>query len=443
MFQNKGENQIKEIIKAACFSVFFLDEDQRIHWRDVGEGEEIVNWAKKCRASVTELALESQFRCNGSDGYLSWVDNLLHIRDTAQTTLEGINYEFKVCDSASELRDLIYARNRESNKARMVAGYCWDWVSKNNPKLDDIAFIKDGFSAKWNLKDDGSLWILKPDSVTEVGCIHTCQGLELDYIGVILGKDLLVRNGVVMTDGGKRSKHDASIKGYKKFLKQHPKEARKKADSIIKNTYRTLMMEGLKGCYVYSVDPETNTYLKEASQGALFESAQDTNTAQDCLPFCILDPGEVQPYVNAVPKFDFEIAAGEFSPEQHIEDHEWVALPEYFAVKKGYFVARVVGESMNRKIPNGSWCLFRETPAGSRQQGKILLVQHRDIQDPDYGGQFTIKLYRSEKVVTDEGWVHSKIILSPLSDKEVYHDIILVPDEVGDLKAIGEFITVL
>ncbi len=114
----------------------------------------------------------------------------------------------------------------------MVAGYCWDWVSKNNPKLDDIAFIKDGFSAKWNLKDDGSLWILKPDSVTEVGCIHTCQGLELDYIGVILGKDLLVRNGVVMTDGGKRSKHDASIKGYKKFLKQHPKEARKKATPL-------------------------------------------------------------------------------------------------------------------------------------------------------------------------------------------------------------------
>ena len=188
MFQNLGENQIKEIINASTFSAFFLDEDQQIHWKDIGERSEILKWAKALGAEVTELSLESQFRCNGSDGYLAWTDHTLQIRETANTTLEGANYEFRVCDSAAELRDLIYRRNRIDNRARMVAGYCWDWVTKKkNPQGYDIEFPDQGFAAKWNLTKDGSLWILSADSVSEVGCIHTCQGLEIDYIGVIIG----------------------------------------------------------------------------------------------------------------------------------------------------------------------------------------------------------------------------------------------------------------
>lgn len=265
LFQNLGDNQVKELIESARCSVFFLDEDQRVTFKDIGDKTEIRRWAHHCGAKVHELALASQFRCNGSDGYLAWIDNTLQIRETANTTLEGINYDFRVFDSPRDLRDEIVRLNRDSNKARIVAGYCWDWVSKKNPSRMDIVLPEHSFSARWNLTDDGSLWILKPESVSEIGCIHTCQGLELDYVGVILGPDLVVRDGVVETRADERSAGDSSVKGFKKLFKESPDLARKRAEAIIKNTYRTLMTRGQKGCFVFATDPETNTFLRDGT----------------------------------------------------------------------------------------------------------------------------------------------------------------------------------
>ena len=265
MFKNQGENQIKEIISAANFSVFFVDEDQKVTIHDIGEKEEIIKWARSHDAQIHVAELTSQFRCNGSDGYLAWLDNALQIRETANDTLDHIDYDIKTFNDPSEMRDLIYAKNTINNKARLVAGYCWKWASKNNPLMDDIAFPEFKFSAKWNLSNDGMLWIVKPDSVKEVGCIHTCQGLELDYIGVIIGPDLIVRNGKVITVPTKRASADSSVRGYKKLLKesQKPQEIMNMLDKVIKNTYRTLMTRGQKGCYIYSVDPETQEYFEK------------------------------------------------------------------------------------------------------------------------------------------------------------------------------------
>jgi DUF2075 family protein/DNA replication protein DnaC len=264
LFQNLGENQIKELINAAKLAVFFIDENQRVTFKDIGTKKEIKNWAKIFMAQVEELNLESQFRCNGSDGYLAWVDNTLQIRETANNTMESIDYEFKVCKSANELRELIFLKNKINNKARMVSGYCWPWASKKQQGAFDIILPEEGFSARWNLASDGNLWILKEESVSEVGCIHTCQGLEVDYIGVIIGPDLIVRNGVVITDASKRASSDKSVQGFKTMLKKNPQQTLKDADSIIKNTYRTLLTRAQKGCFVYCTDKETNEYLNSS-----------------------------------------------------------------------------------------------------------------------------------------------------------------------------------
>ncbi len=263
MFQNKGENQVMEIIRASNCSVFFLDENQKVSMKDIGTKEEIKFHAKNLNAEIHELTLSSQFRCNGSDAYLSFLDNLLQIRETANTDLDDVNYEFKVFDSPSELRDIIFEKNKEKNSARLVAGYCWDWKSQKDLKAKDIVFPEYNFGMQWNLAIDSMLWIMKPDSVNEIGCIHTCQGLELDYVGVIIGKDLIVRNGQVLVDPSKRSKMDSSIKGYKKLLKEKPEEAKELIRHIIKNTYRTLMTRGIKGCYVWAEDEETNKYFRQ------------------------------------------------------------------------------------------------------------------------------------------------------------------------------------
>jgi len=264
-FLKMGDNQVKEIISTATFSAFFIDEDQRVHISDYAESWIIEEWAHKLGAKVQKLSLASQFRCAGSDGYLAWLDNLLQIRETANESLRssGIKYEFKVFDSPAELRDVIYEKNKINNKARLVAGYCWDWKSSKNPAAYDISFPDYDFRMRWNLKTYGSTWIIDPDSVKEVGCIHTCQGLEVDYIGVIIGEDLIYRDGQVLVDPAKRSKDDKSIFGYKKLMRDKPEEGKSLLRAIIKNTYRTLMTRGMKGCYVYCVDEGLREYIRE------------------------------------------------------------------------------------------------------------------------------------------------------------------------------------
>jgi len=261
LYSNLGENQVKEIISASKFSIFFIDEDQRVTMKDIGNKAEIKKWAKLEVAKVHELELSSQFRCAGSDGYLAWLDQILQIRETANDDIKEVGYDFQVITSPNKLRDIIFEKNKENNKARLVAGYCWDWKSKNDKNAKDIEILEHNFSMKWNLAVDGSLWIQMPNSVNEIGCIHTCQGLEVDYVGVIVGKDLIVRDGIVLVDPSKRSKKDQSIKGYKSMQLNNPEKAKEIIRSIIKNTYRTLMTRGMKGCYVYFEDKLTEEYF--------------------------------------------------------------------------------------------------------------------------------------------------------------------------------------
>jgi len=260
LYRNKGENQIKEIINAAACSVFFIDEDQRVHMLDIGTKEEILKWANKAGADIHEYELPSQFRCNGSDGYLAFIDNVLQIRETANVDLKYVDYDFRVMDDPNQLFDLIKEKNKIDNKARLVAGYCWDWRSKRHPQEMDIVFEDYGFAKQWNLSVDGSLWIMQPNSIEQIGCIHTCQGLELSYVGVIIGDDLIVRDGKILVDPAKRSSGDRSMHGYGNII--DTEEGKEKIRSLIKNTYKTLMTRGMRGCYVYCTDEETAEYFK-------------------------------------------------------------------------------------------------------------------------------------------------------------------------------------
>ena len=262
MFHNMGENQIKEIIHAAKCSVFFIDESQRVTLQDIGRVDEIRKWAEEEKAQVTEMELVSQFRCNGSDGYLAWLDHTLEIRNTANFDMEDIDYDIRILDSPEKMQEMIIERNRTShNRARILAGYCWNWKKEgvNDPSVHDIK-IGD-FEISWNLKNT-TTFAIDEDSIHEAGCIHTSQGLEFDYVGVIIGDDMRYENGMIVTDFTKRARTDQSLKGIKKLYKENPGLANKEADEIIKNTYRTLMTRGMKGCYVYCTDQRLAAYLK-------------------------------------------------------------------------------------------------------------------------------------------------------------------------------------
>jgi len=415
MFSHLGENQIREIIRSSRCSVFFIDEDQKVTLKDIGDKREIQRWAKTEGAKVTELALESQFRCNGSDGYLAWLDNTLQIRPTANQSLEPEDYDFRIVDSPGELHSWIRERNKEKNKARMVAGYCWDWVSKKQPQLRDIVIGR--YEATWNLDTDGQAWIIKPNSVSEVGCIHTCQGLELDYVGVIVGEDLIVRDSRIVTQPDKRSRMDKSVSGWKALRKVDPGGTAERLDAIIKNTYRTLMTRGQKGCSVYFVDAETRGY---------FESR---------LGLSVTEP---IPYVNALPLLSLRAAA----------DASYENLDGYFSdsslftwqrVSSGpfptdRFLVRAEGDSMEPTIKDGELCIFRRDPGGSRN-GKIVLCRIGDFAGDKPVA--VIKAYRSARTRSPDSIGEAQaIVLSSINS--AHDDIVLTQGEHVSILGIFE-----
>ena len=265
-YQNKGENQVKEIINAAKFSIFFLDENQKVTLKDIGREDLIKKFAKEAGAGIYIFELSSQFRCNGSDGYLAWLDRVLEIRNTANLDIDGFNYDFRVFDDPNEMRNAIEEKNKKNNKSRIVAGYCWEWPTgktRKDTNFHEIKIPEKKFEISWNL-EGGEAFAIGANSVHEAGCIHTVQGLEFDYIGVIIGDDLRFENDKVITDYSKRAKTDSSLKGINKIAKEEGVEkAQEIADIIIKNTYRTLMTRGMKGCYVYCTNKELSSYLKK------------------------------------------------------------------------------------------------------------------------------------------------------------------------------------
>lgn len=266
-YSNKGENQIKEIINSSKFSIFLIDENQRVTLKDIGREDLIRQFANEMDANISTYELKSQFRCNGSNGYLSWLDRTLEINDTANFDFKGFNYDFRVLDDPNELRKLIETKNKINNKSRIVAGYCWEWPSgdsRKDPNYHEIKMPEKNFEISWNL-EDGEYFAIGSNSVHEAGCIHTVQGLEFDYIGVIIGPDMCYENNHIITDYTKRAKSDYSLRGIKEIAKEQGQDiAYKIADEIIKNTYRTLMTRGMKGCYIYCVDKNLSEYIKKS-----------------------------------------------------------------------------------------------------------------------------------------------------------------------------------
>ena len=263
-YRNLGENQIAEVINAARVNVFFADESQLVTWRDIGTLDNIRAASREAGIPIEEFELTSQFRCAGSTDYLEWLDYTLGLGGDENASLQNSEFDLLQFDDSSDLRDYIFEKNRNSNKSRLLAGYCWDWVSKKDPSLFDIEFPDSNFSMKWNLTDDGSAWMISPTSINEIGCIHTCQGLEGDFIGVIIGDDLEVVDGVLRGNPFKRSKGDQSLRGFKAAFKADPKSALARADVLIRNTYRTLLTRGMLGTAIYCTNVEVRHFFADS-----------------------------------------------------------------------------------------------------------------------------------------------------------------------------------
>ena len=260
--------QIDELIRAAKLTIFFIDDLQVVRPDEIGSTKLIKETADKFGAEIFDFELKTQFRCNGSDGYMNWVDNTLDIRETDHTYLtKDEKIDFRVFDNPIALYEAIKAKNVEKpNSARLVAGFCWPWSDPNpdGTLRYDVVIGKD-FKMTWEAKNNAaklasgipkaSLWAYDPNGINQIGSIYTIQGFEFEYVGVIFGSDLVYDTVEKRWIGNPKSSADPQLK-------------KKNIDftKYVKNIYRVLLTRGMRGCYVYFIDKNTEDFFKSRMQ---------------------------------------------------------------------------------------------------------------------------------------------------------------------------------
>ncbi|MBN8665098.1 MAG: DUF2075 domain-containing protein [Chitinophagales bacterium] len=419
-----GDNgtELDWILANSKNQIFFYDKTQSVKPSDVNE-KDFMKLLSNHKSLKIQLTSQMRVKGDDSNNYISFVDDLLHTR--AKTNIfSPRGYDLYVFDSFKEMHAKLSEKENEYGLCRMIAGYAWEWLSdpkrKPKPTPDVTDFDFDGLKFKWNSTNID--WVNSANAFNEIGCIHTTQGYDLNYAGIIFGSEIdydPLLNKIVI-DPKKYFDKYGKIGANEDELKKY-----------IINVYKTIMYRGIRGTYIYACNTNMSSYLKRHIQ-----------SYKPALSFRILPFDKVKPFVNAVPLIDIKVAAGQFSELQKQEEIKWIELPKNITAKKEYFVCQVLGESMNKLIPNGSFCLFKKYEGGSRE-GKIVLVEATNIHDADFGSGYTVKEYHSKKSVSEDGWKHETITLKPLSTSENYTDIYLNEDDLLNFRVLGIFERIL
>jgi DUF2075 family protein len=227
----------------------------------LGSIDVITDYADRLGLEVDLVSLHGQFRCGGSEEYERWVLALLGLGDDEPFVWEGDGrFDLRLAASAEQVEAFLATKQQAGETARIAAGYCWPW---SDPRSDGtlVADVRVGSWARpWNLKSDRSVggapgsayWATDPAGFGQVGCVYTAQGFEYEWSGVILGPDLVARDGRLVTR--RSGSKDPAFKS-KRTVSDF------EADRLIRNTYKVLLTRGMRGTVLLSTDPETQEYL--------------------------------------------------------------------------------------------------------------------------------------------------------------------------------------
>lgn len=383
--------------------LYFYDPKQSIKPTDVNP--EDFNKLKGDSASKI-IQLFSQFRSKGGNGYVQFVDDLLDqkIKDS-KFKYSDKNYEVFLFEKFPEFVSEIRLKNAKYQLCRFVAGYGWNWISKNDKSKYDI--VIDELKFQWN--HDNIQFILKDTNAEQIGCIHTTQGYDLNYVGVIFGPEIILNPKTNQIEVLQKNYFDANGQNTISdinVLKQY-----------IINIYKTIMLRGILGCYLYVFDEHLRNYFKK--HVSLYRINKEAEAIKEKSKHAIIIPFE-----NSVPLYSLKVAAGEFYSNESNPEQEFIRVPDQVTISKDHFACKIIGNSMNKIAKDGEIALFKKYNGGSRN-GLMVLAEYYELHDIDLGSSYTFKEYHSQKEVTEEGWKHEKIILKPKSTDSTYQDIII------------------
>jgi uncharacterized protein len=257
-----GRAQIDELMSAARVPVFLLDEHQVVRPTELGTVDEIETHAKKLGLAVRKISLDAQFRCGGSEAYVEWVLRLLGLDPGGPVPWAGDPaFSVQIADTPQEMEHLLRGRLGTGYGARMAAGFCWPW---SDPRPDGTLVpdvVIGDWSRPWNVRGDravggappAALWATDPAGFGQVGCVYTAQGFEYDWNGVIIGPDLVWRDGRWLTVRDASRDPD---------MRSRTKVTDHEFERLVRNVYKVLLTRGMIGTIIYSADPETRSMMR-------------------------------------------------------------------------------------------------------------------------------------------------------------------------------------
>jgi hypothetical protein len=255
--------QMEQLVRCSKTTVFFIDDKQNVRSSEVGSSNLIREAALKYNAGIHEVTLETQYRCMGSNDYLLWIESVLGYSDEEKIFRMDDQFDFRIFSSPQEImEELLEKENEKPNSARMVAGFCWPWSNKTDVNGELVKDVRIGdFAMPWETHDKipsvpkGYVkwyeWAYRQEGIKQVGCIYTAQGFEFDYVGVIIGNDLCIDRLTGRISADISATKDPMLRRSPENFEKH-----------VKNIYRTLLTRGMKGCYVYFTDKETEEYFR-------------------------------------------------------------------------------------------------------------------------------------------------------------------------------------
>ena len=255
--------QIDELIAAARVPVFLLDEHQVVRPGEMGTLAQIENHARRLGVDFQHVPLGEQFRCGGSEEYVRWVVRLLGLAgNEPPVKWSGApQFHVRLADTPEEMERYLVSQTQQGYSARITAGYCWPWsdARKDGTLVSDVHIGT--WARPWNSKSNrrigdtppSALWATDDGGFGQVGCIYTAQGFEYDWNGVILGPDLVWRDGRFVTVRG--ANRDPDFRNTKTVPDI-------RFDVLVRHVYKVLLTRGMIGTVIYSTDPETRDALR-------------------------------------------------------------------------------------------------------------------------------------------------------------------------------------
>lgn len=284
----RGCNQIEDIIHACAVSVFFVDDNQALRPYDIGSVESIRKAALKYSVPVTQIDLAAQFRCQGAEGFMNWLGTVLGLLPSDSGNAYGWDqtaFSFEIADTPEEVIAFVDQKNQCAQSrspiaghsiiagARLLAGYAWPW-SKDGNKHGEVLDVDLGsIRLPWNNRTSSYEWAIDPNTKErhEVGCVHTSQGLEFEWVGVFIGNDLRYDPKTHSLFADIDHYHDV---GGKKGLGANHNQKMKSLLTYICRCYRVLLSRGVYGARVYCCDKNLADYLRQELAKAKHLSAE-------------------------------------------------------------------------------------------------------------------------------------------------------------------------